>query len=222
MTTFFAPDVIVIVPAAGSIALTMPPTPFTFQSACCAACICAMSADLITTTCRATKLSGVSPARTAARSRSPTAMSENCAGLAVFKSVLPTAICCTLAPSGTMIVTVGPASVASVTEVPDIAFTVPSLAGIVAAAGAGAGVCAGSVGPIPPTTVKRIPRLNAILSELFRTAISILIERLLPVALPRSGHIEFSHPVTGLAFRWQGKVVLPKNTSPQPKSFARL
>ena len=76
----------------------MPPTPRAFQSACCAACICAMSADFIRTTCRALKLAGASPALPVARTRSPTAMSVNWLGFAVFRSVLPTASCTTFAP----------------------------------------------------------------------------------------------------------------------------
>ena len=106
-------------------ALTMPPTPFAVQSACWLACILAMSADFITTTCRAVNPSGVSPAFTEASTRSPTAMSENWAGVAVFRSVLPTASTEILVPSGTAMVTVGPPSVTTVSAFPEIAFTVP-------------------------------------------------------------------------------------------------
>ena len=131
---FFVPEVSVIVPLAGSMALTMPPTPFVFQSACWSACILAMSADFISTTCRALKLSAASPALTEARMRSPTAMSENWLGVAVFKSTLPTASTETFTPSGTVMVTVPPASVTTVRALPLIAFTVPRCGGVAGAA----------------------------------------------------------------------------------------
>ena len=53
--------------------------------------------DFIKITRLAAKLPGASPAFTGASMRSPTAMSESCAGVAVFRSVLPTASCCTFA-----------------------------------------------------------------------------------------------------------------------------
>ena len=177
-TSFLAPTSSVIVPVAASTVLTIPPTPRAFQSACCAACICAIALDFIRITRSALKLAVPSTALPVTSTRSPTAMSLNCPGVAVFRSVLPTPSCSTFAPLATLTVTACPVSVAIVKLLPAMVFTVPSLeTGAAAAAAAGACACAAIPAHVPHAMEKTTPMRNAILSnpDLFPVAICILI-----------------------------------------------
>ena len=67
-----------------------------------------------------------SPDLPVARIRSPTAMSDTAAGVAVFRSVLPTGSCTILTASERVTVTGWPESGATVIALPAMAFTVPS------------------------------------------------------------------------------------------------
>jgi hypothetical protein len=77
-----------------------------------------------------------------------------------------------------------------VNVLPETVFTVPSLlAAAAAGVAAGAVACADNAEHIPPARGKRRPRLTANLSEseFFRADICILIERLPPDAIFRTG-----------------------------------
>ena len=205
---FLVPDVSVMVPLAGSTALTIPPTPFVCQSACSAACICAMSDDFIRITRTALNDAGVSPALPVTRMWSPAAISLNWTVVAAFKSVLPTGTCRIRAPGATVTAIVFPPSAAIVIELPETALTVPRSDSVeAAAAAAGAGAWATIEEPV---TRKISPTPSEIVSKrhLFRVAICILIliqTGFWETCLPGQGCIE-PQEGTGVTFHRLGRV----------------
>ena len=126
-----------IVPLAGSTALTNPPMPRFCQSSRSCVFFASRSVRFIAITQTAVIAFASSDARTRTSTRSPTCKSVNAIGVADFKSFSPGATCTIFALSATVTLTSVPPSAAKTSALPLMDFTAPTFC----AKGVCAGVC---------------------------------------------------------------------------------